>query len=60
MGVSFATHICDVEVDTETGRSRIVRYTVLQDAGKAIHPAYVEGQYQGGRVRSRVTKGELP
>jgi CO/xanthine dehydrogenase Mo-binding subunit len=50
-GVSFATHICDVEVDTETGRSRIVRYTVLQDAGKAIHPAYVEGQYQGGAAQ---------
>ena len=50
-GVSFATHICDVEVDPETGRSRIVRYTVLQDAGKAIHPAYVEGQYQGGAAQ---------
>jgi CO/xanthine dehydrogenase Mo-binding subunit len=50
-GVSFATHICDVEVDPETGRSQIVRYTVIQDAGKAVHPSYVEGQFQGGAVQ---------
>jgi len=50
-GVSFATHICDVEVDRETGSTRIVRYTVIQDAGKAVHPQYVEGQYQGGAAQ---------
>ena len=50
-GVSFATHICDVEVDPETGSTRIVRYTVIQDAGKAVHPTYVEGQFQGGAVQ---------
>lgn len=50
-GVSFATHLCDVEVDPETGSTRIVRYTVIQDAGKAVHPAYVEGQYQGGAAQ---------
>ncbi|MBT6118236.1 MAG: xanthine dehydrogenase family protein molybdopterin-binding subunit, partial [Rhodospirillaceae bacterium] len=50
-GVSFATHIVDSEVDPETGRVTITRYTVLQDAGKAIHPDYVEGQYQGGAVQ---------
>ena len=50
-GVSFGTHICDVEVDTETGSTRVIRYTVLQDAGKAVHPAYVEGQYQGGAAQ---------
>ncbi len=50
-GVSFATHICDVEVDPETGRSQITRYTVIQDAGKAVHPSYVEGQFQGGAVQ---------
>ncbi|MEM9580169.1 MAG: xanthine dehydrogenase family protein molybdopterin-binding subunit, partial [Pseudomonadota bacterium] len=38
-GVSFATHICDIEVDPETGQSRIMRYTVIQDAGKAVHPS---------------------
>ena len=50
-GVSFATHICDVEVDPDTGSTRIVRYTVIQDAGKAVHPSYVEGQYQGGAAQ---------
>lgn len=50
-GVSFATHICDIEVDPETGSTRIVRYTVVQDAGKAVHPTYVEGQYQGGAAQ---------
>ena len=45
------THIADVEVDPETGRSKIVRYTVIQDAGKAVHPTYVEGQYQGGAAQ---------
>jgi CO/xanthine dehydrogenase Mo-binding subunit len=50
-GVSFATHICDVEIDPETGATKILRYTVIQDAGKAIHPSYVEGQYQGGAAQ---------
>jgi CO/xanthine dehydrogenase Mo-binding subunit len=50
-GVSFASHICDVEVDPETGKTQVIRYTVIQDAGKAIHPDYVEGQFQGGAVQ---------
>ena len=50
-GVSFATHICDVDVDPETGKTKVVRYTVIQDAGKAVHPTYVEGQYQGGAAQ---------
>jgi CO/xanthine dehydrogenase Mo-binding subunit len=50
-GVSFASHICDVEVDPETGGTRVIRYTVVQDAGKAIHPTYVEGQMQGGAAQ---------
>ncbi len=50
-GPSFGTHIVDVEVDKETGRVSVLRYTVLQDAGKAVHPSYVEGQYQGGAVQ---------
>ncbi len=47
-GAAFATHIADVEVDTETGKVQILRYTATQDVGKAIHPSYVEGQIQGG------------
>jgi len=50
-GVSFATHIVDAEVDPETGKTAVVRYTVVQDAGKAIHPTYVEGQFQGGAAQ---------
>jgi CO/xanthine dehydrogenase Mo-binding subunit len=40
-----------VEVDPETGKVTILRYTAVQDAGKAIHPSYVEGQIQGGAVQ---------
>ena len=46
-GSAIATHIVDVEVDPETGKVTILRYTAVQDAGKAIHPSYVEGQMQG-------------
>ena len=45
---AFATHICDVEVDPETGAVEVLRYTAVQDVGRAVHPAYVEGQMQGG------------
>ena len=51
VGPSFATHVCDVEVDPETGVVQVVRYTAIQDAGKAVHPGYVEGQYQGGAAQ---------
>ncbi|WP_127900319.1 xanthine dehydrogenase family protein molybdopterin-binding subunit [Solirhodobacter olei] len=50
-GVSFGVHLCDVEVDKETGATKVVRYTVFQDAGKAVHPDYVEGQMQGGAAQ---------
>ena len=50
-GNAFATHIVDVEVDPETGKVDILRYTAVQDCGKAIHPSYVEGQIQGGAVQ---------
>lgn len=48
VGGGFGTHIVDVEVDPETGKVTVLRYTAVQDAGTAIHPAYVEGQMQGG------------
>ena len=47
VGPAFATHVVDVEVDPETGKVDILRYTATQDVGKAIHPSYVEGQIQG-------------
>ena len=51
-GHSYAAgNIVDVEVDPETGKVRILRYTVFQDAGRAVHPDYVEGQMQGGTIQ---------
>ena len=50
-GPGFGLHIVDVEVDKETGRVDIKRYTVVEDAGKAIHRLQVEGQFQGGAVQ---------
>jgi CO/xanthine dehydrogenase Mo-binding subunit len=50
-GPAFGTHICDVEVDPETGRTTVIRYTAIQDVGTAIHPSYVEGQLQGGAAQ---------
>jgi CO/xanthine dehydrogenase Mo-binding subunit len=50
-GPGFGAHICDVEVDRETGQVTIVRYTAVQDVGRAIHPSYVEGQIQGGAAQ---------
>ena len=51
VGNAFGLHIVDVEVDAETGKVEILRFTAIQDAGKAIHPSYVEGQVQGGAVQ---------
>ncbi len=50
-GAALATHIVDVEVDVDTGKVEILRYTALQDVGKAVHPDFVEGQIQGGAVQ---------
>ena len=41
-------HVCEVEIDPETGESEIVRYTVVDDFGLVINPLVVEGQVQGG------------
>ena len=41
----------DVEVDRDTGKTTVLRYTAIQDVGKAVHPSYVEGQMQGGAVQ---------
>jgi len=50
-GPGFRVNVCDLEVDPETGVTRVLRYLVVQDAGKAIHPTYVEGQFQGGAAQ---------
>jgi len=51
VGGAFATHIVDVEVDPDTGKVQVLRYTAVQDAGTAIHPSYVEGQMHGGAAQ---------
>ena len=51
VGNAFGLHVVDVEVDPETGKVDILRFTAIQDVGKAIHPSYVEGQIQGGAVQ---------
>jgi len=47
-GPAFACHVVDVEVDPDTGKVEILRYTAAQDVGTAVHPSYVESQIQGG------------
>ena len=51
VGASLAATLVDVEVDPETGKTQVLRCTAFQDAGKAVHPSYVEGQLQGGTVQ---------
>jgi xanthine dehydrogenase molybdenum-binding subunit len=51
IGAAFAVHIADVAVDPETGKVTVLRYTVVQDVGRAIHPGQVEGQIRGGAVQ---------
>ena len=50
-GASFSVNFGDFRVDRETGKVDVLSYTAIQDAGKAIHPAYVEGQMQGGAAQ---------
>ena len=51
IGPVIAGNIVDVEVDPETGKTEILRYTAFMDVGTAVHPSYVEGQIQGGTVQ---------
>jgi CO/xanthine dehydrogenase Mo-binding subunit len=51
IGPAFAGHLVDVEVDPETGKVQVLRYSVVQDVGTAVHPSYVEGQMQGGAAQ---------
>ncbi len=45
------THLCAVEVDTETGEAKIRNYTCVDDIGKVVNPLIVEGQVHGGLVQ---------
>ena len=47
LGVEAGAHVCDVEVDPETGQVTVLRYTAFQDVGRALNPTAVEGQIEG-------------
>ncbi|MGI9422750.1 MAG: xanthine dehydrogenase family protein molybdopterin-binding subunit, partial [Hyphomicrobiaceae bacterium] len=51
LGVEVGAHVCDVEVDPDTGLVTILRYTAFQDVGRALNPTAVEGQMQGSVVQ---------
>ena len=51
LGVEIGAHVCDVEVDTDTGLVTILRYTAFQDVGRALNPTAVEGQIEGSVVQ---------
>ena len=50
-GASFSVNFADLRVDEETGKVDVLSFTAVQDAGRAIHPDYVEGQMQGGAAQ---------
>ena len=47
----FGTHICIVEIDTETGKVDVLKYIAVDDCGNQINPLIVEGQVHGGVVQ---------
>jgi carbon-monoxide dehydrogenase large subunit len=44
----YGCHVCEIEIDPDTGVSEIVRYTAVDDVGRAVNPMIVHGQVQGG------------
>ena len=47
----FGSHVCEVEIDPDTGHVRIDRYTAIDDVGRAINPLILHGQAHGGIVQ---------
>ena len=47
----FGTHICVVEVDTETGATEVLKYIAVDDCGNQINPLIVNGQVHGGVIQ---------
>lgn len=45
------THICEVEIDSETGQIEVSRYATIDDVGSVLNPLLLEGQIQGGVVQ---------
>ncbi len=44
-------HICEVEIDPASGETKVVRYTVVDDFGRAVNPLLLEGQVHGGTAQ---------
>jgi carbon-monoxide dehydrogenase large subunit len=51
LGFPYGAHVCEVEVDPQTGALDLVRYTAVDDVGRAINPMVVHGQTHGGAAQ---------
>src|SRR5271169_209345 len=48
LGFPYGAHVCEVEIDPQTGALELSRYTAVDDVGRAINPMVVDGQTHGG------------
>ncbi|MGA2894317.1 MAG: xanthine dehydrogenase family protein molybdopterin-binding subunit [Xanthobacteraceae bacterium] len=51
LGFPYGAHVCEVEIDPQTGALELVRYTAVDDVGRAINPLIVDGQTHGGAAQ---------
>jgi aerobic carbon-monoxide dehydrogenase large subunit len=51
LGFPYGAHVCEVEIDRETGALTLERYTAVDDVGRAINPMVVHGQTHGGAAQ---------
>ena len=51
LGFPYGAHVCEVEIDPQTGALTIANYTCVDDVGRAINPMVVDGQTHGGAVQ---------
>ena len=51
LGFPYGAHVCEVEIDRETGALELVRYAAVDDVGRAINPLIVDGQTHGGAAQ---------
>jgi carbon-monoxide dehydrogenase large subunit len=51
LGFPYGAHVCEVEIDPQTGGLDLVRYTAVDDVGRAINPMVVDGQTHGGAAQ---------
>ncbi len=51
LGFPYGAHVCEVEIDPQTGALDLVRYTAVDDVGRAINPMVVHGQTHGGAAQ---------